>query len=180
MREPVPLPRIRWFIGIDPGFLGALAIIDHDAFARVEDAPILVTSTKPRNGKAKIKREYDLTAIVKLIQSFPAYQCLAIFEKVGSRPDQGVASMWSMGYGSGIWEMALAYAGIPYTRVVPLKWKNAMLEGVGHDKEASILRAQQLFPHVDLTTARGTFRDGRAEALLLAEYGRRAHAQGKL
>lgn len=171
-----------FYLGIDPGFLGALAIVDDKGRAQVFDAPVLVTSTK-RNGHVKTKREYDLTQIARMLRRFSPtnpVMPLAVFEKVGSRPDQGVASMWSMGYGSGIWEMALTFAGIPYTRVSPIKWKNVMLEGVGHDKEASVLRAQQLFPHVDLTTARGAVRDGRAEALLLAEYGRRAYMQGKL
>ena len=180
MREPVPRTfRIEWFIGIDPGLLGAVAIVGNGE-ARVFDAPILVTQSKPRKGKAKIKREYELVKIVDTIRSVPAWNSLAVFEKVGSRPDQGVVSMWTMGYGSGIWEMALTYAGIPYTRVSPLKWKNMMLEGVGHDKEASVLRAQQLFPHIDLHSERGAMRDGRAEALLLADYARRMHAQGKL
>jgi len=187
-REPtLPFPEVErprfvhFFIGIDPGFLGALAIVDGSGRAQVHDAPVLTVQSK----KGKTRREYDLNAVARLLRRFQTlestkFMSIAVFEKVGSRPDQGVASMWSMGYGSGIWEMALTWARIPYTRVTPLKWKNAMLEGVGHDKESSILRAQQLFPHVDLTTARGAFRDGRAEALLLAEYGRRAHAQGKL
>jgi Holliday junction resolvasome RuvABC endonuclease subunit len=170
---------VTFFIGIDPGFLGACGIVDNRGRAQVFDAPILVTTSKPRKGKVKTKREYDLQEIARMINRFSS-DSFAFFEKVGARPDQGVSSMWSMGYGSGIWEMALTFAKIPYTRVSPLKWKNAMLEGVGHDKEASILRAQQLFPHVDLSTNRGAMRDGRAEALLLAEFGRREFKQGKL
>jgi hypothetical protein len=174
----------QFFLGIDPGFLGALAIVDVKGRVQIFDAPVLTTASR-RNGKSKTKREYNLVEIARILRRYQTPDTTtdlsyAVFEKVGSRPDQGVASMWSMGYGSGIWEMALTWAGIPYTRVTPIKWKNVMLEGVGHDKDGSILRAQQLFPHVDLTTERGAFRDGRAEALLLAEYGRRAHAQGKL
>lgn len=172
---------IQFFIGIDPGFLGALAVVDNKNRAQVFDAPVLTVQAKARNGKpGKTKREYILVEIRRILYRFNSAQAIAVFEKVGARPDQGVTSMWSMGYGSGIWEMALTCAQIPFTRVAPLKWKNEMLEGVGHDKDASILRAQQLFPHVDLSTARGAMRDGRAEALLLAEYGRRAHLQGRL
>ncbi len=169
-----------FFLGIDPGLSGALGIVDSKGRVQVFDAPVLVTQSG-RGKKRKTKREYQLVQIARLLRRFALpTSSIAMLEKVASRPDQGVSSMWSMGYGSGIWEMALVFAGIPYTRVSPLKWKNAMLEGVAHDKDGAILRAQQLFPSIDLYTSRGAERDGRAEALLIAEYARRQHAQGKL
>src|SRR5260370_24571938 len=128
---------------MDPGFLGALGIVDDKGRAMVHDTRILTTASKRKGGKQKVKREYDLIAMKNLIKPF-AGQAIALIENVSSRPDQGVASMFAMGYGVGIWEMCLLCFGIPLTRINPVKWKNIMLEGVGHEKEGSMLRCRQL------------------------------------
>ena len=47
------------------------------------------------------------------------------------------------------------------------------MNGQGKEKDASVYRAQQLFPLAQLVGPRGGKYDGRAEALLIAEYGRR-------
>jgi crossover junction endodeoxyribonuclease RuvC len=57
---------------------------------------------------------------------------------------------------------------IPYTPVRPVVWKKTF--SLGKDKEASRLRAMQLFPGADLRQKKN---HGRAEALLLALYGAR-------
>ncbi len=59
--------------------------------------------------------------------------------------------------------------------VSPQKWKKAM--GVTKDKQPSINKAKELFPNVSLLpTPRCTKdHDGMAEALLIAEYGRRQY-----
>lgn len=59
----------------------------------------------------------------------------------------------------------------------PVTWKPKM--GVTADKATSIARARLLFPQVNLIPPRcRTPRSGMAEALLLAEYGRRLHGAG--
>ena len=83
-------------------------------------------------------------------------------------PGQGTRSMFTVGVGFGAWLGLLAALQIPYTRVRPGVWKKA--EGLGPDKEQARLRAQQLFPGADLQRKRD---HGRAEALLLAWWGRR-------
>jgi crossover junction endodeoxyribonuclease RuvC len=61
----------------------------------------------------------------------------------------------------------LAALQIAYTTVRPAIWKRAL--GLGKDKEAARLRAMQLFPAADLRRKKD---HGRAEALLLAWWGR--------
>lgn len=166
---------MRFFIGIDPGLDGAMALIDDQKnCAVVYDAPTLTVSTRDKD-----RREYSLSALTNLLAPYArsATECKAAIELVGAMPGQGVTSMFRMGFGLGIWEASLAAFAIPYTRVAPQKWKKAMLVGVGVEKEASRLRAQQLFPYVSLARKKD---HGRAEALLIAEYLRRQHKQGKM
>ena len=60
---------------------------------------------------------------------------------------------------------------VPVTRVEPARWKKDLLIPAGADKNASIVRALQLFPScADLDRKRD---HNRAEALLIAEWGRR-------
>jgi crossover junction endodeoxyribonuclease RuvC len=174
------LTKKTFYLGIDPGFDGALSVIDDTGRALVFDAPTLTVVKKAPRGKMKTKREYALPEVHQLLHRFSGQDVIAVIEQTSSRPGQGVVSMWTQGYGVGVWEMALAANAIPFTRVNPRKWKNAMLQGVGTDKDASMLRAQQLFPHVELLGPKGGAKDGRAEALLLAEYARRERMQGRL
>src|SRR5262245_45173642 len=178
-------------LGIDPGLDGALAILytePHHGKPAVWDVPVLTTGRKLTAEKIRSKREYDIAQMSKLLRDltrFPGdmpdpFGVHACIEHVASRPSQGVVSMFSMGYGSGLWEGLLTGLGIPITRVGPQKWKHAMLQGVGTEKAASILRAKQLFPRVDLNGTRGKPRDGRAEALLIASYLKMQIAKGGL
>ena len=81
-------------------------------------------------------------------------------------PGQGVRSMFTCGYGYGLWLGILAALQMPYTPIRPVVWKKAL--GLGKDKEAARLRAQQLFPSADLRLRK---HHGRAESLLLPHYG---------
>jgi hypothetical protein len=84
-------------------------------------------------------------------------------------PGQGVRSMFTCGLGLGVWLGILAAVALPHTRIRPHIWKKAL--GLGQDKEASRLRAMQLFPSAELRRKKD---HGRAEALLLALYGQRS------
>jgi crossover junction endodeoxyribonuclease RuvC len=82
-------------------------------------------------------------------------------------PGQGVRSMFTCGLGLGVWLGVLAALKLPYTRVRSSVWKRAL--GLGKDKEQARLKAMQLFPTASLRHKKD---HGRAEALLLAWYGR--------
>lgn len=151
-------------IGIDPGLDGAVAIID-DVGAYIGVMPTPTLTLRRARG---LRREYDLPGLAALLIPHARNGVHAILEEAQAMPGQGTRSMFTIGLGFGLWLGLLAAYQIPYTRVRPGVWKRAM-GLIGTDKEAARLRAQQLFPTADL---RRKADHGKAEALLLAAYGR--------
>lgn len=158
----------KYFIGIDPGLSGAVAIIKEDGTAAVIDTP----TTQVKSGK-KNKNLYVESLMADIFREYAGTNVTVSLEKAQSMPKQGVASTFSTGEGYGLWRGILAALQIPYTIVTPQKWKKAMMSGMGKEKSASCYRAQQLFPSVELFGPEGGAKDGRGDALLIAEYGRR-------
>lgn len=78
--------------------------------------------------------------------------------------------MFQLGLGVGLWEGILGALRIPYMKVAPATWKTKM--GVIKHPDASRITALELFPQVEDELARKKD-NGRADSLLLAEYGRR-------
>jgi crossover junction endodeoxyribonuclease RuvC len=133
------------------------------------DTPTLTV----KGARGRSKREYDLGQMAEWMQKwFHAEHRFAVIEQVHAMPGQGVRSMFSMGYGLGAWDAILAACQIPTERVPPQRWKRALLQDMGRDKDASRLRALQLYPDLG-EFLRLKKSHGRAEALLLATYGRR-------
>jgi crossover junction endodeoxyribonuclease RuvC len=99
---------------------------------------------------------------------------MACVEKVGAMPGQGVTSMFNFGKSAGFIEGVLSALLIPYQLIPPAKWKREF-SLIGKDKQASIITCRKLFPELDLkrTERCRTDSDGKAEALLLAEWARR-------
>ena len=155
-------------IGIDPGLDGGIAILDSRATPIVEIMPTLGTG----------RREIDVGRLVERFSYFvdPHH---AMIERQQAMPKQGVASTFRTGENYGLLIGILAGLQIPYTIVPPRTWQKVMLDGVGKIREtpkaASIFRAQQLFPNVNLkaTDRCRKCHDGMAEALLIAAYGER-------
>lgn len=144
----------RAFIGIDPGASGALAILC---------------------GTDIYTTPYDLDEYVSLLRLCPPEQSFAIVEHVGAMPGQGSVSMFNFGMNFGMIQGVLSALKIPYELVRPQKWKKEF--SCTSDKNTSISAAKRLFPNVNLKRTERCKKDhdGIAEALLLAEYGRRKH-----
>jgi crossover junction endodeoxyribonuclease RuvC len=159
-------------IGIDPGLDGAVARIYSDGRVAVHDTPTLTVKSGPKN-----KRQYqprEMAELLKVMDEGDPVR-LVVIESTHAMPGQGVSSMFSMGYGLGLWVGLVAALGLPYEMVTPQRWKGTMMDGMGKDKDASRFKAQALFPAVHGALARKKD-DGRAEALLIAEYARRCRA----
>ena len=173
-------------IGIDPGLKGGVALLGR-ANPEVWPTPII---------KAVKGSVYDETEMFNLLDTMPIplqdlhafieqTQAMPIIgRKVDEcpvchrRPAAGATSSHKIGLGEGIWRGLLGGLRIPYTRVSPRTWQRLMLAGVGQDgmgtKKRSIIRAKQLFPEVSLKPGRCRVdQDGLADALLVADYGRR-------
>lgn len=161
-------------MGIDPGKEGAVVILD----AKGEPAgffkvPVVKTGTKA---------EYDLQTLVGVVEKVKnLFDPKAVLEFVHSMPKQGVASTFSFGKGLGIWMGMLSAFRIPYTEVRPNSWKSIFFQAIPrdakgkHSKEASILAANRAMPHCSYlyTKEKGKTDHNIADALMIAEYGRR-------
>lgn len=156
------------FCGIDPGLSGAVAAItDNGNFVSVHDAPTI--TVKKGHGKKRVYLEAEMVKIFEGLLSCYDIQLVGL-ENVHAMPKQGVTSMFSMGTGFGLWLGIIAALKLPYERIEPGKWKRIMGLASGSDKNSSIVTASHLFPTAPLSRVKD---DGRAEALLLAEYLRR-------
>lgn len=157
-------------LGIDPGKLGGLAWIAHGGTVlRVEATPLI-----PGRGAG----EYDLRMIRSMLIERPGVR--AFIEVLPDLPPGpqfgGMKAARARGVAEG-WAWSCAMLQIPYELVSPRAWQRVMLADVPGDdtKARSVLAAQRLFPTTDL---RATPRcrkasDGIADALLIAEWGRR-------
>lgn len=156
------------WIGIDPGVSGAIAAIMPDNQVVFYDTPVF----KVKSGKTT-KSEYDAASICHILQgAMNIGQCSVTIERQQSMPDQGVSSTFRTGFGFGLWLGILSAIKVRHTIVAPVSWKKKMMADMGKEKSASILRATQLFPGAanDLRLVK---HHGRADALLICEYGRR-------
>ena len=142
-----------YYIGIDPGKDGALAMIDEDGN---------VCGIFPFSEVAYVSICYQMKG-----------KCKCALERVSARPGQGTVSMFSFGENYGFIRGILEAFNIPYETVRPQKWKKEF--GLTSDKKQSIATAHRLFPGVDLRKSERCKKDhdGMAEAVLLGEWARR-------
>ena len=153
----------RYWLGIDPGITGALALLDEQGEAvELIDMPGNVA---------------DLADWIWGVWSWDTateHQIQAVVEIQSAYPKQGVVSSFKTGKGYGEILGCLAALRIPYRLVAPGTWKRAM--GVSADKEQARAKARERWPTASLSRKKD---HGRAEALLLAEYLRRQENASK-
>lgn len=157
--------------GIDPGLSGAVAFLDGSRFFGVYDMPVLSIT---RGGKRK--REIDARALVRLFELHDGLDAI-FMEQVGGMDGDSPFSAFQFGRATGIAEAVAKSTEARFETVMPHKWKRDM-SLTGKAKDDSRALAQNIFPKAADRLAR-VKDDGRAEALLLAEWGRRKlHEQG--
>lgn len=171
------------YLGIDPGISGAIAVIDGETEdVRFFDTPILKVQ-----GPKRTTSVIDAAGIVQLLRQEVDGRVHVVLEKVsaapislgarepcpacGRVPQQGATATFHFGEGFGMWEGILAGLRLPYTLVHPATWKSKLMRDQGKDKQASILRAKQLYPQA-APCLNLKKHHGRADALLLAHYGK--------
>lgn len=151
-------------LGIDPGQSGAIAWLNEGTVRTINcDASyrdlcdFIVEAVMHANGGVNIH---------------------AYLERVSAGPGAGVSGMFRFGQSFGALQMLLTAYQIPFDLVGPHTWQQAMgcARPKGEHKESQTAhknrtkaRAQQLFPELKITHAI-------ADALLIAEYGRRLRA----
>lgn len=154
-------------VGIDPGLNGALACIADDG--RLMHTADMPTVQVKRGRGFKTEVSPSLLAHLLAIQ-FSEPPLLAVLEDVNATPQMGTTSAFSFGRSKGVLEGALAMLAWPVEYVAPATWKKAM--GLTKDKGACRAAALKAWPAQAGDFAR-VKDDGRAEAALLAEFGRR-------
>jgi crossover junction endodeoxyribonuclease RuvC len=160
-------------VGIDPGTTGAIALITEDGAVQFWDTP----APKLKVGK-KERHVYDVPAMITILKNLPTGAIVTI-EELHAMPKNGGLGNFASGFGYGLWMMALSLLAIPHQTVQPAKWKKALgmkkPEGETKDsdkKSVDRMFACQLFPTaVDRMNL--VKHHGRADSLLIAEYGRR-------
>ena len=164
-------------IGIDPGFSGAIAVIEDGKTLYTFDMPTVEIMV----GK-KQRQAYDVTALATLLLTLNNCD-MAFVEKVA--PVQAKfgsssgSSNFHLGYCLGMLQTALECTPIRYELIKPKEWqKHFGIVRPEDDKKwntkgAAYQVAKGLFPDAELTTTRGRVLDGRSDALLIAEYGKR-------
>jgi hypothetical protein len=168
---------VKFYIGIDPGLSGVLAVLVEKPGARLEVSTHRVPTmhVAKKSGKGKVHR-YNLPMMFGLLKQFTGTRVIAGLEELSGRPGQSSQSVFGMGRGFGIWEALLAAAQIPMVPIPPQTWKkNLGVTGKpGQDdrsrKAESVLKAQQLFPWVEFPYVTD---HNKADAVLIAEYVRR-------
>lgn len=158
-------------IGIDPGRDGAIAVLGY------RETPIVIPFDEAEYANQLRRLDTARRFVVPSTSSGkPKVDVFCVVEHVGAMPGQGVTSCFSFGQNFGFILGLLTAFHIPYELVRPQRWKKEF--GCTSDKNTSIAVAKRLFPGVDLRrTERCTKdHDGKAEALLMAEYCRRKMA----
>ena len=154
-------------VGIDPGYKGAIATLNGKGkLRRILPMPII---------KVGNKNQLDENAICKFLERRLISIEHVFIEAVHSMPKQGVASTFAFGAGWGILRGICVGLHLPYTLVHSRSWKKVMCRDVPKGKDAGILVAKRIWPGVILlpSTRCRKDSDGMADALLIAEYGRR-------
>lgn len=151
-------------LGVDVGLNGAFAFLHDGQLLNVEDMPLVDV----RHG-AKTRKELSAALLHDRLVDSDIRIHKAVLEDVNAF-GMGRTSAYRFGVNVGTIVGVLTACGIRIETVSPVKWKRAM--GLTTDKKLSRAMAIKLWPDQSQYFSR-VKDDGRAEAALLAEYGRR-------
>ena len=140
---------MRLYMGIDPGYSGAVAVVGEDGslhdIVRLSETEHDVADFVDRNAK---------------------HVEFAVLERVNAMPRQGVSSTFKFGTSYGFCRGLLVCSKVPFEAVTPATWQGVMKCRSKGDKNVTKAAAQRLFPDQKVVHAT-------ADALLIAEYARR-------
>jgi len=195
-----------YILGIDNGYNGAIAILNERREVIIHDMPV-VTEIRTKGKKKTTRQHYDKYAMITMLRNYthpdslpeslkkeslvtPEDQVFIFLEQAhpmkgkiggGNGSPQG---NFRTGFGSGLWQMGLTANQISYQEVHSKTWQTTFFKGImGADtKQKSFAVANQLYPrYAELFRGpRGAVKDGRTDALLIAEYGLRQVLGGAL
>jgi Holliday junction resolvasome RuvABC endonuclease subunit len=147
-----------FFLGVDPGKTGAVALIDN------QGAPLWVDDIPCLGGVV------DAKALVDMLSEREEPILCAAIERTQAMPQTPRSVCHSLGMSEGMALAALLMQGLRVIRPRPAEWKRAMR--VPADKAKAKEMAEMMFPSMKHRLQRVSDHN-RAEALLLADYARR-------
>ena len=148
----------RFYIGIDPGLKGGIAVLDGSgSVVEVDNMP-----ETPRD-------------ILDFLGEYSGRDAVCVLEDVGHGiPGQSSKATATFARHNGHLEMALLALSIPTEKVTPQKWQKVYQLGSSKGIDKRVwknklkAKAQQLFPSLGKKVTLST-----CDALLIAEYARR-------
>lgn len=143
-------------MGVDPGVRGGVAVIAGEGHA------VFTAAFAPDMTRTQLK--LVMRAAVKMLRGY--HGAAAWLEKVGYMPGDGGQGAFTFGRVCGLLEGLLAEQDVDLRDVYPQTWQAALECLSGGNKNVTKNRAAALFPYVKVT-------HGIADALLIAEFGRR-------
>lgn len=155
--------------GVDPGGSGALALLTRGGLdLQVADMPVF----RVARGKGT-KVEIDVFGLSDLLQDWAPDACF--FERVGGMEGDAPSAAFNFGRAAGAAESLMKLTGARFQFVTPPQWKKGM-GLVRKAKDDSRALATSLWPRraADFRLKKN---DGRAEAALIAEFGRRKYLE---
>jgi crossover junction endodeoxyribonuclease RuvC len=181
-----------YFLGIDPGITGAIALLNETELIDVQDLPTMPVG----QGTGRVKNQINAAAFAVLIRELLAKSSLRVIndypgpltegqphdnfgnghverqtpmvfiEKVGAMPDQGIAGAFSLGDTVGCLRGVVTALGLPIHWVTPQSWKK--FYKLPKEKDVARSVAINLYPKAPLNLKK---HHNRAEAILIARYG---------
>lgn len=150
-------------VGIDPGFSGAIAVVDAGRLVEVHDMPTLASP----KGRTELDH-LSLLGILRMVEERSRGGAVVWLEQVAAMPGQGVSSVFRFGQTYGAIECAVMSVHLPLRHVTAPVWKRAL--GLTADK--GVCRRAAILRYPDAAQAFARVKDdGRAEAALIAAYG---------
>ncbi len=155
----------KYFIGIDPGKTGCVAILDSGSGLDLHPIPV--------DGK-----EYNIFGMKNILTIYKEFKTVVVIERAQCMPKQGSVSAFTFGKGYGIWLGILGCLELPHIIVHSRVWTKCLLAGApGEGKERNFNVATRLFPQWQPELRKEW---QYADAILLAEYARRLYSQQTL
>jgi crossover junction endodeoxyribonuclease RuvC len=157
---------MRKILGVDPGKSGGLSIID-EAMNLIECYHMPLK--KGADGK-------DHVCPISVHEILSKHQIeLAVIEKVGARPRQGVTSMFNFGDAYGIVRAISEINSVQTIYVTPQKWRGFQsLSGLSKEQIAevafNIFGEEKIYGRKNNKGTRSV-KDGISDSLMIAKYG---------
>lgn len=163
-------------IGVDPGQKGAVCLMHIE---RKQPVFVDIPNKPDRKGHSGIALDADKLRkeLIYWLDGYANDDCtdevIAYYEEQHvfgqSLNSKGIKTFFA-DYGATL--AVLEVIGVPYVLVKPTTWQSGV--GKPKGKEGSIWLAQKLYPKAELVKPKArTPSDGRADALLIADYGLR-------